>query len=106
MRFNLDPSLPALTSQDYLKQLNARLYWLFRNFAQQLNGISEGSITAKTNADTAAPTAGTYYQGDYVTNKTPTEQGTSGSKYVILGWVCVASGTPGTWVQHRGLTGN
>lgn len=55
---------------------------------------------------TAAPTTGTYKQSDYVKNSTPTELGTAGSKYVIRGFICVADGTPGTWVQDRGLTGN
>jgi hypothetical protein len=24
----------------------------------------------------------------------------------VLGWVCIAAGTPGTWLQARSLTGN
>lgn len=56
--------------------------------------------------DSVAPTTGTWLQGDMVTNSTPTELGTAGSKYVILGWCCVSGGTPGTWVQNRVLTGN
>jgi hypothetical protein len=55
---------------------------------------------------TAAPTTGTWSQGDYVKNIAPIEGGTAGSKYVIRGWICVSSGTPGTWVQDRALTGN
>jgi hypothetical protein len=40
---------------------------------------------------TVAPTAGDWLQGDVVFNSQPSAGGT-------LGWMCVASGTPGTWV--------
>lgn len=39
---------------------------------------------------TAAPTTGTWTRGDIVWNRNPTVNG-------IIGWACVASGTPGTW---------
>ena len=52
------------------------------------------------------PTTGKWWQGDTIINNNPTEQGTSGSKYVVNGWTCIASGTPGTWIQNRNLTGN
>lgn len=34
------------------------------------------------------------------------ELGTAGSKYTLIGWKCIGSGTPGTWVEMRALTGN
>jgi len=77
-----------------------------REHAIQVNNLTDGRITAVTNATTAAPTAGPNKQGDFVRNSTPTELGAASSKYVIYGWLCVASGTPGTWVQCRFLTGN
>lgn len=77
-----------------------------REHALQVNNLTEGRITAVTNATTAAPADGPHKQGDFVRNSEPTELGSGGSKYVIYGWVCVASGTPGTWVQSRFLTGN
>lgn len=55
---------------------------------------------------TAAPTTGTWGQGDKRHNTTPTELGTAGSKYIVDGWVCTVAGTPGTWVEKRCLTGN
>lgn len=55
---------------------------------------------------TSAPASGTYVQGDFVLNETPSEAGSGGSKYVILGWTCTVAGTPGTWLQCRTLTGN
>lgn len=77
-----------------------------REHATQVNLLSEGRIGASYNALTSVPTSGSNMQGDFVRNSTPTELGTAGSKYVIYGWLCVASGTPGTWVQMRFLTGN
>ena len=77
-----------------------------RDHAQQVNNLAEGRISAVTNATTAAPTTGPNQQGDFVRNSAPAELGSASSKYVIFGWVCVVSGTPGTWVEFRGLTGN
>ena len=77
-----------------------------RDHAQQVNNLTEGRISAVTNATTAAPTTGPNQQGDFVRNSAPTELGSASSKYVIFGWVCVVSGTPGTFVQCRFLTGN
>jgi hypothetical protein len=55
---------------------------------------------------TAAPSGGYHRQGDYCHNTAPVEAGTTGSKYIIKGWICVTSGTSGTWLQERILTGN
>lgn len=77
-----------------------------RNVAVQLNGISEGKLEASYNALTAAPTTGTHSQGDFIRNSAPSEAGGAGNKYVIFGWICTVSGTPGTWVQCRFLTGS
>lgn len=40
--------------------------------------------------DSAAPTTGSWLQGDIVWNTAPTSGG-------YAGWICTASGTPGTW---------
>lgn len=79
--------------------------WM-REVANQINGLSEGKAVALYQSASSAPTTGTYAQGDFVTNNTPTELGTGGSKYVIRGWICTAGGTPGTWLECRFLTGN
>lgn len=74
----------------------------------QLNNLSDGSLVANTSAFTGPPTgisSVSYAQGDFIKNSAATVLGTAGSQYVILGWVCVAPGTPGTWVQSRTLTG-
>jgi hypothetical protein len=54
----------------------------------------------------AAPTTGTWAAGTFLKNLHPVESGIAGSKYVVSGWSCLASGTPGQWVQMRALTGN
>lgn len=77
-----------------------------REHATQVNLISEGRIAGFYTASTAAPTSGSWMQGDSVKNSAPSELGTAGSKYVIEGWICTVSGTPGTWLPKRCLTGN
>jgi hypothetical protein len=77
-----------------------------REHATQINLLSEGRIAGSYTALTSAPASGDWMQGDTVKNSAPSELGTAGSKYVIEGWTCVVSGTPGTWVQKRFLTGN
>lgn len=96
MRLNKTPRKPVDPETDL---------W-YRQVAQQVNGLSEGRISALYQSAQSAPTTGDWTQGDFVTNSAPTELGTASSKYVIRGWICVASGTPGTWLQARNLTGN
>ena len=98
-------NLAIRTPSTYLRAI---VQALLRDIEQQVNALSEGRITASYNAFTATPTgtAQAYMQGDYVKNSAPTEKGSSGSKYVVKGWLCVGSGSPGTWVEDRGLTGN
>jgi hypothetical protein len=96
MKINVTPraSVDAGTAQFY------------RAVAQQVNALSEGRMVAFYTASTAAPTTGTWSIGDSVTNSAPAELGTVGNKYIVTKWLCVASGTPGTWLACRCLTGN
>lgn len=96
---------PLLPSDAKDRPLLRSLYDAFRDIAGHLKGLSEGRI-GSLDAYTAAPTTGAWQAGDFVRNSAPVEAGTAGSKYVIVGWVCVADGTPGTWVQSRTMTGN
>ena len=73
--------------------------------ATLVNALAAGRIEA-VDARASVPTAGSHKHGDFVRNSAPTEAGSAGSKYVVFGWLCVASGTPGTFVQARFLTGN
>jgi len=108
MRVSIDPRLPLppANSTEYDRRFNVQLTQIYREFANQLNGISEGYLVAATNASTAAPTTGTWSVGDFVRNSAPAELGSASSKYVIYGFICTVGGTPGTWLQCRYLTGN
>lgn len=101
MRLQQEPNLPSNPDT-----LIWKLTQILRDIAKQVNNLSEGYVGAVTNASTAAPTTGTYQQGDFIRNSAPAEAGSAGSKYVVTGWICSASGTPGTWLQCRSLTGN
>lgn len=103
MRLQENPFLPA-----DLAQLVRQLTTLYREYGGQINQLSEGQIQAVTNAATAAPTGAVaaYQQGDKVWHSAPIEAGAPGAKYVEIGFVCVASGSPGTWLPMRVLTGN
>ena len=74
--------------------------------ATQVNAVSEGRVTGSHNALQAAPTTGLWMQGDFVRNLKPVVLGAAGSQYIVTGWICTASGQPGTWVQCRSLTGS
>lgn len=74
--------------------------------ANLVNLLTDGRLSGTNNATTAAPTGGDYAQGDFVRNSQPTELGAVSSKYVVYGFLCVAGGSPGTWVECRFLTGN
>ena len=101
MRLDTRPRFPA----DH-KLWERKLTDMFVATNTQVNQLSEGVASAVNNAATSAPTAGTFAVGDFVKNSAPSELGSAGSKYVVMGWVCVTAGTPGTFVQCRALTGN
>lgn len=82
------------------------LYDQIQGIARKVNGLSSGTFAAVDGVGTSAPTTGTWALGDFIRNSSPSEAGSASSKYVVLGWICVTAGTPGTWVQVRTLTGN
>jgi hypothetical protein len=111
------------TYNEYVDIPNA-LYTVFDN-GISANGYAWKSITPVSTPDvqntitgcisnaglviargTSTPTIGTWSTGDIIYSTSSTEQGTAGSKYIVIGWQCVAGGTPGTWLQMRTLTGN
>lgn len=83
---------------------------LLRDFATQLNLLSEGFVRAATNAATSIPTSGSYAQGDFVRKSNLAEAGSAGSKYVVTGWLRLTNGSAHVlntdWVEARVLTGN
>ncbi|SOY79929.1 conserved hypothetical protein [Cupriavidus taiwanensis] len=106
MRVPTSLQLPApKEGVPYLQQLVSKLTSSWASMASQVNASSEGLITGATNAVTTPPTTGDHKQGDFLRNSAPAELGAVGAKYVVLGWSCVASGTPGTWKECRCLTG-
>lgn len=100
MRLQDDPYLPS-DLPGLVRQLTA----LYRQIASQVNQLSEGKLSAVTNAQPEAPTTGVHAAGDIVRHAEPVEAGSAGSEYVLFGWVCVAAGEPGTWAELRIPTG-
>jgi hypothetical protein len=78
---------------------------LLREIDEQLNSLSEGRIYASYSAYSAAPTTQAHQRGDFVRNTQPTDTShTAVSSYVVMGWLNVSEGEPGTWVECRALT--
>lgn len=103
----IDPRLPIPPASDiYQKSLSVRLYEIIRGMTATIDSLRAGSLSAAINQRTIPPTTGSWAQGDQCRNSNPTELGAAGSKYVIVGWVCVSAGSPGTWREMRNLTGN
>lgn len=69
----------------------------FTGYEEIVRGVNLGIV---------APITGTYEKGKLVLNDNKTELGTAGNMYVIDAWECIVSGTPGTWIEKRSLTGN
>jgi hypothetical protein len=84
---------------------------IVRLITGQLNRVSEGKLSGRHNAQASAPvgTATAYAVGDFVPDSNCTVRGSIApglaASYVRIGWVCVAPGTPGTFVEERVLTG-
>lgn len=68
----------------------AAIQEIVRLLEGQGNALAEGLIVARHGAMASPPAAGTGIQGDIAWNSAPA----SGD---YLGWVCVESGSPGTW---------
>lgn len=105
MRLDPNPTLPADPEQQ-----RRRLYDLIRRVNENVNALTEGSVSALYAARDAYPTSGTWAKGDYVHNSNPTELGGGGSKYIVYGWKRLTSGSGNVlntdWFQDRRLTGN
>jgi hypothetical protein len=106
----LETAVPKVFLEQYLQKNYdySLMAELMRQVEDSINRLSEGRIYQKFNAATSFPTGTTvaYQVGDQVPNISPTELGSAGSKYLIVGWVCIGAGTPGTWREMRTLTGN
>jgi hypothetical protein len=94
-----------VSTQPRLAQQDPNLRREMVEHATLLNLLTDGRIAGTHNAATAAPASGAYAMGDFVRNSAPAEAGTVGSKYLVLGWVCVDD-SPLTFLPCRVLTGN
>ena len=97
MRLQTDPRLPDPNTGNGTVRLTQRLYEIFRDWA---NIINHGLFWETSGL--VAPTTGNWATGDKCRNTNPTELGSGGSKYIIIGW-CY---TGGSWKDMRVLTGN
>jgi hypothetical protein len=98
-RLQLDVQLPD-------KYDKGRISGIIRALCSQVNGLSEGQIAARYYTNTVMPavTLMPAAQGDIVWKSNPSEGGTTSEAYVVVGWICTASGSPGTWEEMRVLT--
>src|SRR5512137_279882 len=70
--------------------------------AKVINALSGGRLAGTQYTGTAAPTTGPHAIGDVIRNSNSTATGGD----AILGWLCVESGEPGTFVEiHCAGTG-
>lgn len=90
-------SNPRLPIDDKISSLKTRIYELFRGIA-----IAHNDSYMWETSGTAAPSSGTWAQGDKCMNTAPSELGLVGTKYVVIGWVYSGS----AWLEMRNLTGN
>jgi hypothetical protein len=101
--------MPKVSLEQYVQETYDPA--LFREIIRLLedahNRRFEGRIYERYSAS-AAPTGTTisWQVGDQVFNSNPVELGTAGDVYIIIGWICIAAGAPGTWSEMRVLTGN
>jgi hypothetical protein len=62
--------------------------------------------TPRSMTGTAPPVGDIWAKGDKIENTAPEELGERGTRYIVIGWICVAAGSPGSWLSMRVLTGN
>ena len=95
---------PSEPPNSYEARFNAAVARELSKLRHSVQTVFEGRLSSYYSA-TAAPTGGSYAQGDIVRNSNPAVAGGAGSQYVIIGWICTVAGNPGTWVEMRTLTG-
>lgn len=99
------PSDPRLGRDATASTFMPALLTAWRTLTAKVNGIAAGNIEDAEDTATASPTMAATV-GKFVRNSAPTELGSVSSKYVVLGWVCTASGDPATFKECRCPTGN
>jgi hypothetical protein len=85
---------------------------IVRAICNQVNQLSEGSITARYSASASVPSgsAVSHAVGDFISDSNATVRGSVApgvaAQYVRTGWVCTVAGSPGTFQEVRVLTGS
>lgn len=88
MRLSSEVQLPQNPDTAYSRELVFQLKTIFRALTNKLNGIADGRLSAIDSTGTAAPTTGTWAQGDQVRNSNPTELAESVTAATLLNsWV-------------------
>lgn len=107
MAGNVKPEayLPSRLGHEQLPDLLIGLQRGMREISQNLNSVLSGNAFNYSEG-TAAPTTGSFAANAFRRNTAPTELGVAPNKYIILGWITPAGGSPGTWYECRTLTGN
>jgi hypothetical protein len=81
-----------------------------RDNYDQLIRYNAGTVTRRIFYASTMPTSGSYTKGDYIFNTATSVLGSTGSKYLVKGWVRVTTGSGhviGTdWLEDRVLTGS
>lgn len=99
MKLAVAQQIPREYSQERIMQA-------FAAVENQVNLLTEGRFAGRHFNAASIPTAGAFARGDIVWKSSPSEAGSAGSKYVIIGWICTVGGEPGTLLEMRVLTGN
>ena len=68
----------------------ARWHDILTSVVRQVDDLTEGRSSAYHGVMDAPPTSGSWVRGDWIKNRLPSPSG-------MFGWICVESGTPGTW---------
>lgn len=105
--YGQNSNLRDIYSDVYLSQTSERV--VYAAGASQAAGQKWWGIP-RIHFASAMPATGSWTSGDYVQNTTWAEAGTTGSKYVIKGWMRLTTGANNVlntdWFQDRALTGN
>lgn len=83
----------GLTNRVPLQYSRDEMQRVVDSLTARINSVSGGAIEGRLSR-TAAPTTGTWGAGQVVWNSAPSSS--------AIGWVCTASGTPGTWLAFGG----
>jgi Pectate lyase superfamily protein len=86
--------LTLQTTDNTIARISAFQCLAFDTLQDMMEYIESGIYSTKNNIRNSAgstfPTTGSYTKGDLIYNTNPTPGG-------YVGWICTASGTPGTW---------